>query len=174
MSSWWDHDVFPEDGHDISLNWIFINGTQRDRLYGTFERTCVYDCFFNVFTDRAIAISGGKMLVELSTFVKCTSGTSGGSISQSGGECILKKCCGNRCFSTTSSGQFVYTTLASGSRNRMYDSSVALSNSESSHSLQAVIFLSAGNIIINTLNVSFSICQWNLLILAHHVSLLHL
>ena len=69
------------------------------------------------------------MLVELSTFNSCTSNDWGGCIYQSSGNFVMNKCCGVRCYSTQSSGrgQFAYTTLSSGNKNNVLDSSISLS-----------------------------------------------
>ena len=95
------------------------------------------------------------MLVELLTFNLCTSSSSGRCIYQSSGNFVMNKCCGVRCYTPDGSGQFAYTTLSSGKKNNMLDSSISLSyNVDSgSASWQAALRLGEGNIVVKTVYI---------------------
>ena len=118
--SWTDEDIYPDDENPgYSLN----GEKDRNTKYPAEGSTVyIYNCFFHDIDNQAITYSsGGKMLVELSTFILCTSSSSGGCIYQKNGNFVMNKCCGVRCYSTntSASGQFAYTTLSSGNKNNV-------------------------------------------------------
>ena len=169
-SSWIADDIYPEDFDDepkVTHAGNFSDGSVYNPNSST-EKVYVAECFFSSFKDRAInyqAHSSGKMLVELSIFINCTSNDLGGCIYQSDGNFVLNKCCGIRCYTKGTinghrSGQFAYTTLSSDNKNNLLDSSISLSY-EDSASYQAALYLLNGNIIVKTMNFSKNKCEYN-------------
>ena len=78
----------------------------------------------------------------------------------------MNKCCGVRCYITktsSGSGQFAYTSLSSGNKNNVLDSSISLSYDvdSGSASYNAALCLWQGNIVVKTVNLSKNKCQAN-------------
>ena len=170
QSSWTDKDIYPENAYNVP-DYSLKGEKDQNAQYAVSGSTIyIYDCFFHDisshFHPAIYYLSGGKMLVELSTFMNCTSRTSAGCIYQSDGHFVMNKCCSIRCYIAQKSnawGQFASTYLSSGNKNNVLDSSISLSyNVDSdSPSFEATLWLQGGNIIAKTVNLSKNKCQWN-------------
>ena len=159
-SSWTDEDIYPDDTNPG----YSLDGKDRNSQYfASGLNIYIHDCVFHdIHGSQAITYSsGGKMLVELSIFKNCTSESDGGCVYQSSGNFVMNKCCGVRCYTPSNSGQFVYTSLASGRKNNVLDSSISLSYNGDSGCYSSTLDLQYGNIIVKTVNLSKNKCQWN-------------
>jgi hypothetical protein len=132
----------------------------------------VLNCLFNSFTSGS---DGGALycnsltclLVESSSFFSCkTSSDDGGAIyaSNSGGQCVLHKVCGNDCYSTYTGGssyyQFSYTrsnNVVTG-KNYVNYSSISRCVNERSNT-HYILCLNYGKICCPSVNLSMNKCQ---------------
>ena len=106
--------------------------------------------------------SSAKMLVELCTFLKCSSLYNGGAIYQDAGTCVINKCCGIHCSTKMDyNGQFLYTSLYTYTENKLLDSSISLSYDpeKSDKTFSVPVELEDGIITAKFNNISNNICN---------------
>ena len=103
-------------------------------------------------------MKGGKILIELSTFIDCSTSTYGGAIYAIYCNCVIKSVCSYICHTSSipginSWGQFIYAFQSNGDKNYIHDSSVC-SNGIDISGYAAPISLTYGEQKCQSLNVS--------------------
>ena len=162
-TSW---DYYYPDNAPPEVNYTFTESSNKVLINGN-NSFYVSDCFFYDVSEKVISSSltekRGKALIEFTTFKNCTSPyyrPGGGCICLVNYDFVMNKCCGVRCNYVDADlpGQFAY--IESCSINKVLDSSISLSYEESTGS-EATLYLEQGNIVVNTVNISYNQCSEN-------------
>ena len=170
---WTDDDVGYNGFPETNITFDEIQRTHCTSELG--QSVWVYNCIFELLEEYSNSGGAlyynfpGQMLIEKSTFVSCICSNHGGAIYQKNGECIIKQCCGFKCYSTNINlaGQFIFSELSnqisdSDKKNRVLDSSVSHSMKNINNPSNAeALDLVSGTIQINTVNLSNNICYYN-------------
>ena len=115
----------------------------------------VFDSFFKEFNfDKEGSViysvyNSGQLLIELCTFYKCSSKSNGGAIYKDFGDCVVYKCCSNKCKGDL--GSFLYSSC--NDINKLIDSTCAATVKEDSTS---EVYLFLGSIEIKKTNISYN------------------
>ena len=108
----------------------------------------------------AIYASRTLLLVEQSTFTNCSSTLYGGAIYELDGECVVKQCCSEICYSEQN-GQFVYTSHKNlvQYQSKVLESSASHSMNGQTPSYGSILYFYNGAINVDKMNISNSICD---------------
>ena len=120
-----------------------------------------------------------KILVEMCTFHNTTANGHGGAIAIfTGGQSVIKKCCGNHCYIIQTSvntwvGEFIYTYVSNRTNYKNYFDDCSISKSmqdEETPGQRCVIWLQYGVVKVDVLNSSFSTNKINPGLYSQHLS----